>query len=175
MVTDQDPWLQVDLKEQMEVTSVATQGRYDSWDWVTSYQLLYSDTGRVWKQYRQEDGVGVSLGSFDRSFDLSVFRLTSKRRNGPTLHDRPGPTRLLAERVGVGYLKDVRVSPAPRPCIAPRYDCQPSWEPVLGGYSQLRPGYAPAPALTSRRAAESRAGANTRRPSRSSFPSGVQI
>lgn len=60
MVTDQDPWLQVDLREQMEVTAVATQGRYDSWDWVSSYLLLYSDTGRVWKQYRHEDGVGVS-------------------------------------------------------------------------------------------------------------------
>uniref|UniRef100_A0A671Z3C3 Contactin associated protein family member 5 n=1 Tax=Sparus aurata TaxID=8175 RepID=A0A671Z3C3_SPAAU len=56
MVTDQEPWLQVDLKEQMEVTAVATQGRYDSWDWVSSYLLLYSDTGRVWKQYRHEDG-----------------------------------------------------------------------------------------------------------------------
>lgn len=61
MVGDQDLWLQVDLKEQMEVTAVATQGRYDSWDWVTSYLLFYSDTGRVWKQYRHEDGVGVSL------------------------------------------------------------------------------------------------------------------
>lgn len=61
MVTDQEPWLQVDLREQMEVTAVATQGRYDSWDWVSSYLLLYSDTGRVWKQYRHEDGVGVSL------------------------------------------------------------------------------------------------------------------
>uniref|UniRef100_A0A673BGB2 Contactin associated protein-like 5a n=1 Tax=Sphaeramia orbicularis TaxID=375764 RepID=A0A673BGB2_9TELE len=40
----------------MEVTAVATQGRYDSWDWVSSYLLLYSDTGRGWKQYRQEDG-----------------------------------------------------------------------------------------------------------------------
>ncbi|KAI9547003.1 hypothetical protein NQZ68_021673 [Dissostichus eleginoides] len=58
MVTDQEPWLQVDLREQMEVTAVATQGRYDSWDWVSSYQLLYSDTGRAWKQYRHEDGVG---------------------------------------------------------------------------------------------------------------------
>lgn len=73
MVTDQDPWLQVDLKEQMEVTAVATQGRYDSWDWVTSYQLLSSDTGRVWKQYRQEDGLGVSLCSFDQFFDV-LFR-----------------------------------------------------------------------------------------------------
>lgn len=60
MVTDQNPWLQVDLGEQMEVTAVATQGRYDSWDWVSSYLLLLSDTGRIWKQYRQEDGVEVS-------------------------------------------------------------------------------------------------------------------
>lgn len=66
MVTDQDPWLQLDLREQMEVTAVATQGRYDSWDWVSSYLLLYSDTGRVWKQYRHEDGVGVrSRSGFD--------------------------------------------------------------------------------------------------------------
>uniref|UniRef100_A0AAQ4Q4T1 Contactin associated protein-like 5a n=1 Tax=Gasterosteus aculeatus aculeatus TaxID=481459 RepID=A0AAQ4Q4T1_GASAC len=40
----------------MEVTAVATQGRFDSWDWVSSYLLLYSDTGRAWKQYRHEDG-----------------------------------------------------------------------------------------------------------------------
>ncbi|KAF3843476.1 hypothetical protein F7725_002325 [Dissostichus mawsoni] len=63
MVTDQEPWLQVDLREQMEVTAVATQGRYDSWDWVSSYQLLYSDTGRAWKQYRHEDGVGRFVGN----------------------------------------------------------------------------------------------------------------
>ncbi|CAM9268895.1 unnamed protein product, partial [Lampetra planeri] len=60
IVTDKEPWLQVDLREQMEVTAVATQGCYDSWDWVSSYLLLYSDTGRAWKQYRHEDGAGVS-------------------------------------------------------------------------------------------------------------------
>uniref|UniRef100_UPI0037E98C04 contactin-associated protein-like 5 n=1 Tax=Semicossyphus pulcher TaxID=241346 RepID=UPI0037E98C04 len=63
MVTDQEPWIQVDLREQMEVTAVATQGRYDSWDWVSSYLLLYSDTGRAWKQYRHEDGVGRFVGN----------------------------------------------------------------------------------------------------------------
>ncbi|XP_058476501.1 contactin-associated protein-like 5 isoform X1 [Solea solea] len=63
MVTDQGPWIQVDLREQFEVTAVATQGRYDSWDWVSSYLLLYSDTGRVWKQYRHEDGVGRFVGN----------------------------------------------------------------------------------------------------------------
>ncbi|XP_075967203.1 contactin-associated protein-like 5 [Anarhichas minor] len=47
----------------MEVTAVATQGRFDSWDWVSSYLLLYSDTGRAWKQYRHEDGVGRFVGN----------------------------------------------------------------------------------------------------------------
>ena len=60
LVTDSQPWFQLDLRDRMEVTAVATQGRYDSSDWVSSYMLLYSDTGRAWKQYRQEDGVGVS-------------------------------------------------------------------------------------------------------------------
>ncbi|XP_047457635.1 contactin-associated protein-like 5 [Mugil cephalus] len=63
MVTDQEPWLQVDLREQMEVTAVATQGRHDSWDWVSNYLLLYSDTGRAWKQYRHEDGVARFVGN----------------------------------------------------------------------------------------------------------------
>uniref|UniRef100_A0AAQ6AJ42 Contactin associated protein-like 5a n=1 Tax=Amphiprion ocellaris TaxID=80972 RepID=A0AAQ6AJ42_AMPOC len=63
MVTDQEPWLQVDLREQMEVTAVSTQGRYDSWDWVSGFLLLYSDSGRAWKQYRQEDGVGRIVGN----------------------------------------------------------------------------------------------------------------
>ncbi|XP_053732333.1 contactin-associated protein-like 5 isoform X1 [Synchiropus splendidus] len=58
LVTDQEPWLQVDLREQMEVTAVATQGCFDSWDWVSSYMLLYSDTGRDWRQYKYEDGAG---------------------------------------------------------------------------------------------------------------------
>uniref|UniRef100_A0A672GYR0 Contactin associated protein-like 5a n=1 Tax=Salarias fasciatus TaxID=181472 RepID=A0A672GYR0_SALFA len=52
MVTDPEPWLQVDLRDRMEVTAVATQGRYDSSDWVSRYMLLYSDTGQAWKQFR---------------------------------------------------------------------------------------------------------------------------
>uniref|UniRef100_A0A8B9RKC2 Contactin associated protein-like 5a n=1 Tax=Astyanax mexicanus TaxID=7994 RepID=A0A8B9RKC2_ASTMX len=58
-LTDRAPWLQLDLRERKEVTAVATQGRYGSHDWVSAYMLLYSDTGRVWKQYRHEDSVGV--------------------------------------------------------------------------------------------------------------------
>ncbi|CAK6981274.1 contactin-associated protein-like 5 [Scomber scombrus] len=62
-VTDREPWLQVDLRDRMEVTAVATQGRYDSSDWVSSYLLLYSDTGQAWKQFRQEDGVARFVGN----------------------------------------------------------------------------------------------------------------
>lgn len=70
MVTDQQPWLQVDLRDQMEVTAVATQGRSDSWDWATSYLLLYSNTGQAWRQYRQ-DGEGVSLPTCICVFEIS--------------------------------------------------------------------------------------------------------
>uniref|UniRef100_A0A8C4Z3K9 Contactin associated protein-like 5a n=1 Tax=Gadus morhua TaxID=8049 RepID=A0A8C4Z3K9_GADMO len=65
MPTEKEPWLQLDLRDRMEVTAVATQGRYDSSDWVSSYMLLYSDTGRAWKQYRQEDGVGRLPGNMN--------------------------------------------------------------------------------------------------------------
>ncbi|XP_023565125.1 contactin-associated protein-like 4 isoform X5 [Octodon degus] len=41
----------------MEITSVATQGGYGSSNWVTSYLLMFSDSGRNWKQYRQEDSI----------------------------------------------------------------------------------------------------------------------
>ena len=45
----------------MEIVAVATQGRYGSSDWVTSYTLMFSDTGRNWKQYRQDDTIWVGL------------------------------------------------------------------------------------------------------------------
>ncbi|XP_023670576.1 contactin-associated protein-like 5 [Paramormyrops kingsleyae] len=61
--TDRSQWLQVDLRDRMEVTGVATQGCYGSSDWVTSYMLLFSDMGKSWKQYRQEDGVGTFQGN----------------------------------------------------------------------------------------------------------------
>uniref|UniRef100_A0A8D1E3Z0 F5/8 type C domain-containing protein n=1 Tax=Sus scrofa TaxID=9823 RepID=A0A8D1E3Z0_PIG len=52
-------WLQMDLGNRVEITAVATQGRHGSSDWVTSYSLMFSDTGRNWKQYKQEDSIWV--------------------------------------------------------------------------------------------------------------------
>uniref|UniRef100_H0VVI0 Contactin-associated protein-like 3 n=1 Tax=Cavia porcellus TaxID=10141 RepID=H0VVI0_CAVPO len=57
LVSNKYQWLQIDLGERMEVTAVATQGGYGSSDWVTSYLLMFSDGGRNWKQYRQEENI----------------------------------------------------------------------------------------------------------------------
>ncbi|XP_036130146.1 contactin-associated protein-like 4 isoform X1 [Molossus molossus] len=57
LVSNKYQWLQIDLGERMEITAVATQGGYGSSNWVTTYLLMFSDSGRNWKQYRQEDSI----------------------------------------------------------------------------------------------------------------------
>ncbi|NWX92213.1 CNTP4 protein, partial [Nothoprocta ornata] len=59
LVSNKYQWLQIDLGERTEITAVATQGGYGSSDWVTSYLLMFSDSGRNWKQYRQEESIWV--------------------------------------------------------------------------------------------------------------------
>lgn len=58
-VSNKYQWLQIDLGERMEVTAVATQGRYGSSDWVTNYLLMFSDSGRNWRQYQREESLWV--------------------------------------------------------------------------------------------------------------------
>lgn len=60
LTSDLDQWLEVDLGRRTKVAAVSTQGRYGSSDWVTAYRLTFSDTGHNWRQYRQEDSLGVS-------------------------------------------------------------------------------------------------------------------
>ena len=48
---DVNQWLQIDLGTPTTVTKVATQGRQDSSQWVTSYSLSYSLTSSYWVQY----------------------------------------------------------------------------------------------------------------------------
>uniref|UniRef100_A0A8C7D3F0 Contactin-associated protein-like 5 n=1 Tax=Oncorhynchus kisutch TaxID=8019 RepID=A0A8C7D3F0_ONCKI len=56
--SDRQPWLQLDLRQKMEVTAIATQGRSGSSDWVTSFMLLFGDSGLAWKQYGQSEDTG---------------------------------------------------------------------------------------------------------------------
>ena len=48
---DANQWLQFDLGTTTTVTKVATQGRQDDSQWVTSYTLSYSLAGSFWVQY----------------------------------------------------------------------------------------------------------------------------
>ncbi|XP_072246689.1 contactin-associated protein-like 4 [Leuresthes tenuis] len=61
--SDKYQWLEVDLGGRTQITAVATQGRYGSSDWQTSYLLMFSDTGHNWKQYRQEGSRGAFPGN----------------------------------------------------------------------------------------------------------------
>ncbi|MBN3319712.1 CNTP5 protein, partial [Atractosteus spatula] len=61
LISNEHQWLQVDLRDRVEITAIATQGRYGSSDWITSYLLLFSDMGRTWKQYQQEDIIWVNI------------------------------------------------------------------------------------------------------------------
>ncbi|XP_028629685.1 contactin-associated protein like 5-1 isoform X3 [Grammomys surdaster] len=58
-------WLQIDLGNRVEITAIATQGRYGSSDWVTSYRLMLSDTGHNWQQYNQEDSIWTFVGNMN--------------------------------------------------------------------------------------------------------------
>ena len=49
-------WLQVYFGWETTVTKVATQGRYDGDDRVTSYSLSYSADGSHWAWYRLVNG-----------------------------------------------------------------------------------------------------------------------
>ena len=48
---DVNQWLQIDVGTSTTVTKVATQGRQDASQWVTSYTLSYSLAGSFWVQY----------------------------------------------------------------------------------------------------------------------------
>uniref|UniRef100_A0A3Q2E325 Contactin associated protein like 3 n=1 Tax=Cyprinodon variegatus TaxID=28743 RepID=A0A3Q2E325_CYPVA len=63
LLSDKNQWLEVDLQRRTQITAVATQGRYGSSDWLTSYLLMFSDTGHNWRQYRQEDVLGAFPGN----------------------------------------------------------------------------------------------------------------
>ncbi|MEE6459658.1 hypothetical protein FKM82_000687 [Ascaphus truei] len=63
LISNKYQWLQIDLGERAEITAIATQGRYGSSDWVTSYLLMFSDTGRNWKQYYQEESISTLIGN----------------------------------------------------------------------------------------------------------------
>ena len=44
-------WLQVELAHPAKITGVATQGRYDAYQWVTTYAVSHGMDGKTFKAY----------------------------------------------------------------------------------------------------------------------------
>ena len=60
-VNDDQQWLQIDLGRWKSVTRVATQGRHDRDQWVTSYTVSYSLYGGHFDFYKENDQIKVGL------------------------------------------------------------------------------------------------------------------
>ncbi|KAM3854177.1 contactin-associated protein-like 5 [Vipera latastei] len=106
-----DQWLQVDLGNRVEITGIATQGRYGSSDWTTSYSLMFSDTGHNWKQYRQEDVIWVFQGNVNADSVIQHKFLHSVKarfvRFLPMTWNPNGNIGLRVEAFGCSYKSDV--------------------------------------------------------------------
>nr|XP_040046809.1 contactin-associated protein 1 [Gasterosteus aculeatus aculeatus] len=53
---DRQPWLQVDLGRKYRLVAIATQGTFNSYDWITKYTLLYGDRPDSWTPYIMKGG-----------------------------------------------------------------------------------------------------------------------
>ncbi|KAM7371901.1 hypothetical protein PAMP_009102 [Pampus punctatissimus] len=56
---DRQPWLQVDLGRKYRLLAIATQGTFNSYDWITKYTLLYGDRPDSWTPYIMKGGNSV--------------------------------------------------------------------------------------------------------------------
>ncbi|XP_055494741.1 contactin-associated protein-like 5 [Leucoraja erinacea] len=104
-------WLQIDLGERTEISALATQGRYGSSDWVTSYALMFSDTERNWKQYRQEDNTWAFPGNSNADsvvhYKLQYSVRARYLRFAPLEWNPNGRIGLRVEVYGCSYKSDV--------------------------------------------------------------------
>uniref|UniRef100_A0A671W0E2 Contactin associated protein like 3 n=1 Tax=Sparus aurata TaxID=8175 RepID=A0A671W0E2_SPAAU len=111
LTSDRYQWLEVDLGERTKITAVATQGRYGSSDWLTSYLLMFSDTGHNWKQYRQEDSIGSFPGNSNADsvvqYKLQQPAVARFLRLIPLDWNPSGRIGLRLETYGCPYTSDV--------------------------------------------------------------------
>nr|XP_056717364.1 contactin-associated protein-like 5 [Euleptes europaea] len=111
MDSSTEQWLQIDLGDRVEITGVATQGRYGSSDWTTTYILMFSDTGRNWKQYREEDIIWVFPGNSNADGVIQHKLLHSVKarfvRFVPLKWNVGGKIGLRVEVFGCSYKSDI--------------------------------------------------------------------
>ena len=54
-------WIQADLTTPMYITAVITQGRQNFDQWVTEYQVAYSDDGQTWQHMANSNGTPITV------------------------------------------------------------------------------------------------------------------
>uniref|UniRef100_A0A8C8R524 Contactin associated protein 1 n=1 Tax=Pelusios castaneus TaxID=367368 RepID=A0A8C8R524_9SAUR len=64
---DKQPWLQIDLMQKHRINAVATQGTYNTYDWVTRYIVLYGDHPSSWKPFFQLGSNWTFFGNVNES------------------------------------------------------------------------------------------------------------
>ncbi|KAK7940578.1 hypothetical protein WMY93_003904 [Mugilogobius chulae] len=62
---DRQPWLQIDLLRKYRLVAIATQGTFNSYDWVTKYTLLYGDRPDSWTPYIMKGGNSTMPGNWN--------------------------------------------------------------------------------------------------------------
>lgn len=90
-IGDPNPWLQIDLMKKHRIRAVATQGSFNSWDWVTRYMLLYGDRVDSWTPFYQQGHNAVFQAPCAHT-----------RRTSSVLHPRLGTSLGEMEEVMVG-------------------------------------------------------------------------
>ncbi|TWW58257.1 Contactin-associated protein-like 5 [Takifugu flavidus] len=130
LVSDRYQWLEVDLGRRTQITAIATQGRYGSSDWLTSYMLMFSDTGHNWRQHRQEDSLGIFPGNSNADtvvqYKLKHPEISRYLRLIPLDWSRTGRIGLRLEMYGCQYTSDV-ASFDGRTVLIYRLTAWPNW------------------------------------------------
>lgn len=84
LTNDRNQWLQVDLGSYTRVTRIATQGRNGYNEWVTKYNLQYSDDEGNFQLYKQI-GESVAKVMSPAAELLSCFTSMKHNRNIPCI------------------------------------------------------------------------------------------
>ena len=85
-------WLKVDFRRPMKIKKILTQGRQDTNQWVTRYQVTYSQDGTHWTMYRfkSNDKVHTHSSMYNEKNNKYFSRPTEWKREGISYWREPG-------------------------------------------------------------------------------------
>ncbi|XP_074834871.1 contactin-associated protein 1 [Carettochelys insculpta] len=109
--SDKQPWLQIDLMRKHKINAVATQGTYNTYDWVTRYMVLYGDHPSSWRPFFQLGSNWTFFGNVNESgvvrHDLHYPILARYIRIIPTAWNPRGKIGLRLGLYGCPYYSDL--------------------------------------------------------------------